>query len=177
MVFRPQQRDHRHRVPPRYPGAGRAGQPAGIPQQRHRGGCDQQFRHQPPGQCIQWRAQGTGSRAHTYFPTYLPSLLDGLGFQGSLTLLDSSQNVPVFDISGKQIGEQQSSFFGVSDFSYNATLAYDKGPIGARLSYVYRNPWQARYEARLFANPLGVWRRAEASLDFQLTARLTDRWA
>lgn len=111
----------------------------------------------------------------TYFPTYLPSLLDGLGFQGSLTLLDSRQNVPVFDISGKQIGEQQSSFFGVSDFSYNATLAYDKGPIGARLSYVYRNPWQARYEARLFANPLGVWRRAEASLDFQLTARLTDR--
>ncbi|WP_010544645.1 TonB-dependent receptor [Sphingomonas elodea] len=111
----------------------------------------------------------------TYFPTYLPSFLDGLGFQGSLTVLDSSQNVPIYDNAGKQIGEQQSSFFGVSDFSYNATLAYDHGPIGARLSYVYRNAWQVRNEARLFANPLGVWRRAEASLDLQLTARITDR--
>ena len=111
----------------------------------------------------------------TYFPTYLPSLLDGLGFQGSVTVLDSSQNVPLYDNTGKKIGEQQSSFFGVSDFSYNATLAYDRGPVGARLSYVYRNAWQARNEAPLFANPLGVWRRAEASLDFQLTAKLTDR--
>ena len=111
----------------------------------------------------------------TYFPSYLPPLLDGLGFQGSLTLLDSTQNVPIFDISGNQTGEQQSSFFGVSDLSYNATLAYDNGPIGARLSYVWRKAWQVRNEARLFANPLGVWRRAEGSLDFQLTAKLTDR--
>lgn len=111
----------------------------------------------------------------TYFPTYLPSVLDGLGFQGSLTVLDSSQNVPLFNGAGRQIGEQQSSFFGVSDLSYNATLAYDRGPIGARLSYVYRNAWQVRNEAALFANPLGVWRRAEASLDFQLTARITNR--
>jgi len=111
----------------------------------------------------------------TYFPTYLPSFLDGLGFQGSLTVLDSSQNVPIYDNAGKQVGEQQSGFFGVSDLSYNATLAYDHGPFGARLSYVYRNAWQVRNEARLFANPLGVWRRAEASLDFQLTARITDR--
>ncbi len=111
----------------------------------------------------------------TYFPTYLPSILDGLGFQGSLTLLDSSQNVPIYDNGGRQTGEQRSKFFGVSDLSYNATLAYDNGPVGARLSYVYRNAWQARYETRLFANPLGVWRRAEASLDLQLTARLTDR--
>lgn len=111
----------------------------------------------------------------TYFPSYLPSVLDGLGFQGSLTVLDSSQNVPIYNNSGVQTGEQQSGFFGVSDLSYNATLAYDKGPIGARLSYVYRNAWQVRNEARLFANPLGVWRRAEASLDLQLTARITDR--
>ncbi|KTT69206.1 TonB-dependent receptor [Sphingomonas endophytica] len=111
----------------------------------------------------------------TYFPSYLPSILKGLGFQGSLTVLDSNQNVPIFDINGRQTGEQRSGFFGVSDVSYNATVAYDNGPIGARLSYVYRNAWQARYEARLFANPLGVWRRAERSLDFQLTARVTPR--
>ena len=111
----------------------------------------------------------------TYFPTYLPSVLDGLGFQGSATILDSTQNVPVFNTAGVQVGEQESGFFGVSDFSYNATLAYDNGPIGARLSYVWRKAWQVRYEARLFANPLGVWRRPEGSLDFQLTGKITDR--
>jgi len=111
----------------------------------------------------------------TYFPTYLPSVLDGLGFQGSLTLLDSTQNVPVYNLAGQQTGELRSGFFGVSDLSYNATLAYDNGPIGARLSYVWRKAWQVRYEAALFANPLGVWRRPEGSLDFQLTAKLSDR--
>ena len=111
----------------------------------------------------------------TYFPNYLPAFLDGLGAQGSVTILDSKQNIPRYDNAGNLIGQDTSNFFGVSDFSYNATLAYDKGPIGARLSYVYRKAFLARNEARLFANPIGVWRRPEQSLDFQLTARLTDR--
>lgn len=109
-----------------------------------------------------------------YFPHYLPSFLDGLGVQGSATFLDSSQNVPEFNEAGAVIGQLESSFFGVSDFSYNATLAYDRGPIGARLSYVWRKEFLQRNEAALFANPLGVWRRPDKSLDFQLTAKLTD---
>ncbi|MGK6321418.1 TonB-dependent receptor [Sphingomonas sp. DT-204] len=111
----------------------------------------------------------------TYFPHYLPRFLDGLGVQGSVTVLDSSQNIPRYDNGGNLIAQDRSDFFGVSDLSYNATLAYDNGPIGARLSYVYRKEFLARNEARLFANPIGVWRRPERSLDFQLTARLTDR--
>jgi TonB-dependent receptor len=111
----------------------------------------------------------------TYFPTYLPSLLDGFGFQGSLTLLDSKQNIPISDQTGQIVGETESGFFGVSDLSYNATLAYEKGGLGARLSYVWRKPFLANNEARLFANPIGVWRRAESSLDFQLTWGITDR--
>ncbi|WP_235515914.1 TonB-dependent receptor [Sphingomonas sp. Leaf9] len=111
----------------------------------------------------------------TYFPTYLPSLLDGFGFQGSLTLLDSQQNIPISDQTGQIVGETESGFFGVSDLSYNATLAYEKGGLGARLSYVWRKPFLANNEARLFANPIGVWRRAESSLDFQLTWGITDR--
>ena len=111
----------------------------------------------------------------TYFPHYLPSFLDGLGVQGSVTVLDSSQNIPRYDNGGNLIAQDRSDFFGVSDLSYNATLAYDHGPIGARLSYVYRKEFLTRNEARLFANPIGVWRRPERSLDFQLTARLTDR--
>jgi len=111
----------------------------------------------------------------TYFPHYLPPLLDGLGFVGSVTVLDSSQNIPQFDSAGNLIGQFNSAFFGVSNFSYNATLAYDKGPIGARVSYVWRKEFLANNEARLFANPIGVWRAPESSLDLQLTFNVNDR--
>ncbi|WP_380871468.1 TonB-dependent receptor [Sphingomonas sp. DBB INV C78] len=110
----------------------------------------------------------------TYFPNYLPGILDGLGVQGSLTVLDSSQTIPLDDGQGNIIGETTSSFFGVSDFSYNVTLAYERGPVGARLSYVYRDGFLAQNEARLFANPIGIWRTPEKSLDFQLTYNITE---
>lgn len=112
----------------------------------------------------------------TYFPHYLPGPLDGLGFVGSVTILDSSQNIPLSDAAGNIIGEATSSFFGVSDLSYNMTLAYDRGPIGARLSYIWRKEFLANNEARLFANPIGVWRNPEKSLDFQLTWNVSDRF-
>jgi iron complex outermembrane receptor protein len=102
-----------------------------------------------------------------YFPS-LPGILNGLGFQGSFTKLDSSQNIPRFDPAGNIIGEDTSEFFGVSDFSYNFTLAYDHAGLGARLSYVWRDDFIANNEARLFANPIGIWRRPESSLDLQL---------
>ncbi|GGZ38493.1 TonB-dependent receptor [Asticcacaulis endophyticus] len=113
----------------------------------------------------------------TYFPD-LPGLLDGLGVQASATWLDSSQNIPLYDTSGAapvKIGEDQSSFFGVSEFSYNVTAAYEKGPIGGRLSYVWRDDFLAFNEARLFANPLGVWNRPEKSLDLQVNYDVTDK--
>ncbi len=111
----------------------------------------------------------------TYFPTYLPSFLNGLGFVGSVTVLDSKQNIPESNSAGQITGQSQSSFFGVSDLSYNATLAYDNGPIGARLSYIWRKEFLANNEARLFANPIGVWRNPEKSLDLQLTWNVNDR--
>ncbi|SNS11703.1 TonB-dependent receptor [Sphingomonas laterariae] len=110
----------------------------------------------------------------TYFPNYLPSILDGLGFQGSLTVLDSNQTIPMTDSAGNVTGETHSDFFNVSKFSYNATLAYDKGPINARLSYIWRKEFLHHNEARLFANPIGVWYKPEDSLDFQLTWNVTD---
>ncbi|MGH6782645.1 MAG: TonB-dependent receptor domain-containing protein, partial [Sphingomonadaceae bacterium] len=110
----------------------------------------------------------------TYFPNYLPSILDGLGFQGSLTVLDSKQTIPLSDAAGNIVGETQSAFFGVSKLSYNATLAYDKGPFNARLSYIWRKGFLHNNEARLFANPIGVWFKPESSLDLQLTWNVTD---
>ncbi|WP_287461176.1 TonB-dependent receptor [Sphingomonas sp.] len=110
----------------------------------------------------------------TYFPTYLPGPLNGLGFVGSLTLLDSHQNIPEADsATGQIVGESTAPFFGVSNVSYNATLAYDHGPIGARLSYIWRKGFIQSKEAALFANPIDIWRKAERSLDFQLTYSVT----
>jgi iron complex outermembrane receptor protein len=111
----------------------------------------------------------------TYFPHYLPSFLDGLGFTGSMTILDSKQTIPETDAAGNITGETTSAFFGVSKLSYNATLAYQRGPIGARLSYIWRKEFLANNEARLFANPIGVWRTPEKSLDLQLTWNVNDR--
>ncbi|HEX7800449.1 MAG TPA: hypothetical protein VF402_08880, partial [Asticcacaulis sp.] len=110
-----------------------------------------------------------------WFPKNLPNVLNGLGFQGSVTTLASSQNVPDTDAAGNIVAQLKTPFFGVSRYSYNATLAYDKGPIGARLSYVWRSGFLASNEASLFANPLGIWRHPEKSLDFQLTYNINDR--
>ncbi|MET0238330.1 MAG: TonB-dependent receptor [Sphingobium sp.] len=110
----------------------------------------------------------------TYFPSYLPGPLKGLGFTGSATILDSEQTIPVTNAAGEITGSTQSPFFGVSKLSYNATLAYDNGPVGARLSYVWRKGFLQSNEARAFANPIGFWRAPEKSLDFQLTLNVNE---
>lgn len=112
-----------------------------------------------------------------YFPKGLPDLLDGLGLQGSVTRLSSSQNVPTANSAGEIVSQLEAPFFGVSKLSWNATLAYDKGPIGARLSYVRRSAFLAANEAALFANPIGIWRHPEKSVDLQLTYNLSDSMA
>ena len=109
-----------------------------------------------------------------YFPKWLPSMLDGLGFQGSYTRLTSSQNVPTANDAGDIVAQLETPFFGVSDSSYNATLAYEKGPISARLSYVWRSRFLAANEAALFANPLGIWRQPEKSVDMQVSYKIND---
>src|SRR3546814_15263900 len=92
-----------------------------------------------------------------------------------MTILDSKQNIPQVDIDGNVIGQDTSPFFGVSNLSYNVTLAYDRKPVGVRLSYVWRKNFLSNNEARLFANPIGVWRVPEQSLDLQVTLDVTKR--
>ena len=110
----------------------------------------------------------------TYFPDNLPGLLDGLGVLGSVTFLESEQNIPLTNSAGEIVGEETTAFFGVSDFSYNATLAYENEWVGARLSYVYREDFLSENENRNFANPIGIWRRPEKSLDLALNFNVRD---
>ncbi len=112
-----------------------------------------------------------------HFPNYLPGFLEGLGVQASLTKLDSEQNIPRFNDARDIVGQDTSEFFLVSDLSYNVTLAYERAGLGMRLSYVWRDDFIASNEARLFANPIGIWREDESSLDFQLSYNFTDKFA
>lgn len=111
----------------------------------------------------------------TWLPTNLPPMLDGFGVQGSLTVLDSSQNIPIPDATGVIVDQAESDFFGVSDFSYNLTLLYDRGPFNARLSYIWRDDWLRQNEARLFANPIGIWARSEGFVDMQLGYKINEK--
>lgn len=110
-----------------------------------------------------------------YFPDYLPSYLDGLGAQGSVTVLSSVQSTPSIDMSGHITSVINEPMWGVSPISYNITAIYDKNDIGARVSYVWRSKFHNTNEASNFANPIGIWRQAEASLDFQLSYKPWDR--
>jgi iron complex outermembrane recepter protein len=109
-----------------------------------------------------------------YFPKWLPSMLNGLGFQGSYTRLTSSQNVPEANDAGNIVAQLETPFFGVSNNSYNATLAYERGPLSARLSYVWRSGFLSSNEAALFANPIGIWRHPEKSVDMQVSYKIND---
>ncbi|HSX85733.1 MAG TPA: TonB-dependent receptor [Cellvibrio sp.] len=109
-----------------------------------------------------------------YFPDNLPEKIDGLGIQASFTLLDSSQQTPVFNADGSRNGYVESKMSGVSDSSYSVVLAYDRTTFDARLSYVWREEFYTGNEAAIFANPIQFWNRPEQSLDFQLSYDVTD---
>lgn len=111
-----------------------------------------------------------------YFPEELPGLLDGFGVQASYTLLDSSQDVPLTDQTGEIVGTRTVPFYGVSDSSYSVVLAYEKEKWSSRLSYVWREDWLNNSEAALFANPLGVWRKPQQSLDLQFTYNVSENF-
>ncbi len=103
-----------------------------------------------------------------------PDALNGFGVQASLTLLDSSQDLPEYAPDGTLTGYTTRDMFGVSDTSYSVVVMYEKEGFDARLSYVWRDDFLNHYEAALFANPRGVYRDAEKSMDFQLSYEVND---
>ena len=69
--------------------------------------------------------------------TFLPEPFDGLGFQASYTHTSVRSN---YTAGARPIVNQ---LIGLSKNSYNLVGFYDKGPVSARLSYV----WRGRYLA------------------------------
>jgi len=113
-----------------------------------------------------------------YWPDMLPDPFDGFGVLGSVTFLDSEQrNVPLRELEDGTVLTATQDFFSVSDLSYNVTGAYERGPFSARLSYVWREDFLSRNEAPDFANPLGIYRQSDPSLDFSASYDLNERLA
>lgn len=92
---------------------------------------------------------------------FLPGPLDGLGFQGNLTLLDGDFDTPT---------ESGLPFQGMSDTIANASLFYEKYGISARVSYQWRSDWTDT----LGGMGAGENRKGYENLDVSLRYAVTD---
>jgi len=98
--------------------------------------------------------------------SFLPSPMDGLGFQGNLTLLDGKFDTQV--VNGTQ--QKGIAFQGLSDTIYNASLYYEKYGLSARVSYQWRSDWLDS----LGGFGSGESRKSYANLDVSLRYQITD---
>ena len=98
--------------------------------------------------------------------TFLPAPFDGLGFSGSLTLVDSELNVP-----GRE--DEDLPFLGQSDTLYSIALSYQKGRFDAVLAYDFASSYLDGLEGEpsrdIFYNDFG---RLDARVSYQLNDNL-----
>ncbi|MDP3549860.1 MAG: TonB-dependent receptor [Novosphingobium sp.] len=98
--------------------------------------------------------------------SFLPSPMDGLGFQGNLTLLDGKFDTQV--VGGVQ--QKGIAFQGLSDTIYNASVYYEKYGLSARVSYQWRSDWLDS----LGGFGSGESRKSYGNLDVSLRYQLND---
>nr|WP_292937552.1 MULTISPECIES: TonB-dependent receptor [unclassified Novosphingobium] len=100
--------------------------------------------------------------------TFLPSPLDGFGFQGNLTLLDGKFDTQV--VNGAQ--QKGIAFQGLSDTIWNASLYYEKYGFSARASYQWRSDWLDS----LGGFGSGESRKSYGNLDVSLRYQVNDNF-
>lgn len=88
---------------------------------------------------------------------------NGFGYSANMTLVDSSAELAT---TGETL-----DFPGVSDFSYNLTGFYEKGPLQARVAYTYRNDFLIEPTAigsggQIFTDNFG---QLDASISYDVT--------
>ncbi len=96
-----------------------------------------------------------------YASDWLPSPLDGLGFSGNLTLVDSSFTAP-------NLGNREFDLPGTSDVVYNASLFYEKFGLSARINYQYRDQWLSTTENDSLTEFWDETERVDASIRYTL---------
>lgn len=104
--------------------------------------------------------------------TFLPSPLDGFGFQGNLTLLDGQfeTNIP------GGINRTGLPFPGTSDTIVNASFYFEKYGLSARVSYQYRTDWLDTLGGLGTGGTGDEFRDAYDNLDVSIRYKLTDNF-
>ncbi|NKF24211.1 TonB-dependent receptor [Solimonas marina] len=111
-----------------------------------------------------------------WFPDQVPGWLHGIGLLGSYTSIDGNTKDPVYDETDTtdRIGTETNPLVGVSKWSYSAVLAYERGPVSARLSYVDRSKFLTGYNY-CCSMPTQVYSEGEASMDLSIGYKATDK--
>ncbi|MFT3990829.1 MAG: TonB-dependent receptor [Luteolibacter sp.] len=109
--------------------------------------------------------------AQTVF-SFLPAPFDGMGVSGNFTYSRALNS----GLTNQSTGEKLSGFPGLSKFTYNARIFYDKDWLQASLSYNRRSSWlRTAADSNNANNP--VFRRGETFIDAKVLFRLTDNWS
>lgn len=109
---------------------------------------------------------GIEASAQTAF-TFLPGILSGLGASGNLTWARAIRT----NLTNSATGAPLNEYPGLSKWTYNASIFYDKGFLNARLSYNYRSDWLVTIADSTNGN-LPIYRQAEGYLDGKITLRM-----
>jgi iron complex outermembrane receptor protein len=109
--------------------------------------------------------------AQTVF-SFLPAPFDGFGAGGNFTYA----RVINSGLTNQATGEALDGYPGLSKYTYNASLFYDKGMLNARVSYNRRSDWLATASDANFGNN-PIFRKGESFIDAKVLLRLTDKYS
>ncbi|RDE07531.1 TonB-dependent receptor [Sphingomonas aracearum] len=111
---------------------------------------------------------GVEASAQTAF-TWLPKPFDGLGASGNVTWARAIRT----NLTNAATGAPLDEYPGLSKWTYNASIFYDKGFLNARLSYNYRSDWLVTIADSTNGN-LPIYRQGEGYLDGKITFRFPE---
>ncbi|WP_260922149.1 TonB-dependent receptor [Novosphingobium sp. 9] len=112
---------------------------------------------------------GVEVSAQTVF-SFLPKPFDGFGITGNMTYARAIRT----NLTNSATNEPLKEYPGLSTYTYNASIFYDKGILNARLNYNYRSKWLVTVlDANNGNNP--IYRKGEGYLDGKITLRFPEQ--
>lgn len=116
------------------------------------------------------RLDGIEASAQTVF-SFLPAPFDGFGVSGNITYARALETA----LTNQATNEPLKEFPGLSKFTYNGRIFYDKGFLNASLTYNRRSSWLDNASSATNANS-PIYRKGETFIDAKVIFRLTDQF-
>jgi TonB-dependent receptor len=116
------------------------------------------------------KLDGFEASAQTVF-TFLPQPFDGFGVSGNFTYARVLNNA----LTNVATGDPLNAYPGLSKFTYNASVFYDKDWVNIKFNYNRRTDWlQTAADSNNGNNP--IFRRGETYIDGKVLFRITPRY-